>query len=111
VTSTVVIGGYCTLPECLMTITRRANSAKVLRSSTSAKLYSYETLRERLAQDLRHMAAALGPCIQEAHAVVGQRHFARQRYGAAAQSRDTVCKASEQATQAADLRSYSKVVR
>jgi hypothetical protein len=81
VTSTVVIGGYCTLPECLMTITRRANSAKVLRSSTSAKLYSYETLRERLAQDLRHMAAALGPCIQEAHAVVGQRHFARQRYG------------------------------
>jgi hypothetical protein len=26
------------------------------------------------------MAAALGPCIQEAHAMVGQRHLARQWY-------------------------------
>ena len=67
-TSTVVIGGYRTLPECLMTITHRANSAKVLRASTPTKLYSYETILERLAQDLEDMAAALGQCIQVAHA-------------------------------------------
>ena len=29
------------------------------------------------------MAAALGPCIQEAHAVVGQRHLAGHRHVAA----------------------------
>jgi hypothetical protein len=84
VTSTVVIGGYRTLPECLMTITRRANSAKVLRSRTPAKLYSCETILEWLAQDLQDMAAKLGPCIQEAHTMVGQRHVTRPRHVAPA---------------------------
>ena len=42
-----------------------------------AKLYVYDTLLERLAQDLQDMAAELGPFIQEKHAVVGQRHVAR----------------------------------
>jgi hypothetical protein len=51
---------------------------------TPAKLYVYETIIERLAQDLEDMAAALGEFIQEAHAVVGQRHFARHRHVAAA---------------------------
>jgi hypothetical protein len=51
---------------------------------TPAKLYSCETLLERLAQDLQHMAAELGQFIQEAHAVVGQRHLARHRHLAAA---------------------------
>jgi hypothetical protein len=32
-----------------------------------------DTLLERLAQDLQDMAAELGPCIQQAHAVVGPR--------------------------------------
>ena len=35
---------------------------------------------ERLAQDLQDMAAALGPFIQEAHAMVGQRHFPGHRH-------------------------------
>ena len=39
-----------------------------------------ETLLERLAQDLEHLAAKLLPFIQEEHAVVGQRHVARQRH-------------------------------
>ena len=39
----------------------------------------YVTLLERLAQDLKHMAAELGPCIQEEYAVVGQRDLARHR--------------------------------
>jgi hypothetical protein len=44
------------------------------------RLYVYGTLLARLAQDLDDMAAALGPCIQEKHAVAGQRHLARQRH-------------------------------
>jgi hypothetical protein len=32
---------------------------------------------ERLTQDLKDMAAALGPFMQEAHAMTGQRHPAR----------------------------------
>ena len=39
---------------------------------------------QRLAQDLQDMAAALGQFIQEEHAVVGQRHFARHRHVAPA---------------------------
>jgi hypothetical protein len=42
-----------------------------------AKLYVYDTLLERLAQDLQDLAAALGAFIPEQHAVVGQRHLAR----------------------------------
>jgi hypothetical protein len=37
-----------------------------------------------LAQDLEDMAAALGRFIQEEHAIVGQRHFARHRHVAPA---------------------------
>jgi hypothetical protein len=37
-----------------------------------------------LVQDLQDMAAALGPFIQEEHAVVGLRHLAGHRYVAAA---------------------------
>ena len=39
---------------------------------------------ERLAHDLKDMAAELGPCIQEEHAMVGQRHVARHRHVAPA---------------------------
>jgi hypothetical protein len=42
-----------------------------------ARLYLYDTLIERLAQDLEDMAAALGQLIQEEHAIVGQRHVTR----------------------------------
>jgi hypothetical protein len=79
VTSTVVIGGYRTLPECLMTITRRANSAKVLRSRTPAKLYSCETILQRLTQDLNDMAAKVGDLVEKEYTVVSQRHLARHR--------------------------------
>ncbi len=44
---------------------------------TPARLYLYDTLLQRLAQDLQDMAAELGELIQEEHAIVGQRHFAR----------------------------------
>ena len=65
-------------------IDRAAKPLKLLLFSTPARLYVYDTLLERLAQDLQDMAAALGPFIQEEHAVVGQRHLAGHRYVAAA---------------------------
>jgi hypothetical protein len=48
------------------------------------RLYLYETLLEGLAQDLEDMTAALGPFIENEHAVVGQRHLARHGHVAAA---------------------------
>jgi hypothetical protein len=77
VTGTVVMGGYRALPECLTTITRRANSAKVLRSRTPAKLYVYDTLLQRLARDLQHMTPELGKLIQTEYAVMCQRYVPR----------------------------------
>jgi hypothetical protein len=44
------------------------------------RLYVYDAVLERLPQDLEDRAAALGPCIQAEHAVVGQRPLARQRH-------------------------------
>jgi hypothetical protein len=69
---TVAVDGYRPLTEFCTAITRRANSAKVLKSRTPARLYVHETLLERLAQDLQDMAPELGPFIQEEHAIVGQ---------------------------------------
>jgi hypothetical protein len=45
-----------------------------------ARLYVYDTVFERLAQDLEHMTAKLGQFIQEEDAVVGQRHLAWHRH-------------------------------
>jgi hypothetical protein len=61
-----------------------ASATSAVRFMTFGRLYSDDTLLERLPQDLQDMAAALGPCIQAAHAVVGQRHLARQRHVAPA---------------------------
>jgi hypothetical protein len=47
-------------------------------------LYVENTLLERLAQNLKDMAAKLGQFIQEAHAMVGQRHVTRHRHVAPA---------------------------
>jgi hypothetical protein len=88
VTVTVLGGGYRALLESLTVITRRANSAKELRSRTPARLYVYETILERLPQDLQDMAAELGPCIQEEHTMVGQRHLARHGHMAPADQPD-----------------------
>jgi hypothetical protein len=71
-TATVVIGSYRPLPEPPKVVSRAANAAKTLKLRTPAKLYIYETLLERFAQDLEDMAAALGPFIQAEHTVVGR---------------------------------------
>jgi hypothetical protein len=72
-TATVVTGSYRPLPKPPKFVSRTANAAKTLTLRTPAKLYSRKPLLERLPQDLQDMAAALGPCIQEEHPVVGQR--------------------------------------
>jgi hypothetical protein len=71
VTITVLVDGYCTRPDSLTLSSRAAKAVKVLIFSTPAKLYIYDTLLERLAQDLEDMAAELGQFIQEEHAIVG----------------------------------------
>ena len=63
------VGGYRAPPESFMATTRMANSAKMLRFRIPAKLYSSETLLERLAQDLEDLVGARGPFLQEEHAV------------------------------------------
>ena len=42
------------------------------------RLYVYDTLLQRLPQDLQDMAAELGVFIQKEHTIVGQRHVARR---------------------------------
>jgi hypothetical protein len=77
------MGSYWTRAERLAASSLRAKPAKSQRFMMFWRLYVCETLLERLAQDLQDMAAALGPCIQEEHAIVGQRHLAGHRYLAA----------------------------
>ena len=76
VTVTVVVDSYRTRPEPLKVSSRAAKVARRLRSSTYAKLYVYDTLLKRWVQDLEDMPPALRPFIQEAPAVVRQRHLA-----------------------------------
>ena len=80
----MVVCGYCRLPKPNEVMSRAAKVAKTLKSSTPAKLYVYETIRERSSQDFEHMAPKFRQLIEEEHAMVGQRHFARQRHMAAA---------------------------
>jgi hypothetical protein len=77
VATTVVVARYRALPESLTSTPRTARPARLLRSRTRGRLYSCDALLKRLAQDLEHMTAKLGPFIQEEYAVVGQRDFAR----------------------------------
>ena len=71
VTATVLTYGYHARPEPLKAIIRAAKSVKALRLMTRGRLYLENALLDRLAQDLQDMAAELGPCIQEEHAIVG----------------------------------------
>jgi hypothetical protein len=52
---------------------------------TCGRLYLYDTLLQRLAQDFEHVVAELRPLVQKEDAVVRPRHFARHRHLAADQ--------------------------
>jgi hypothetical protein len=79
VTGTVLARGYRPFAVVAI-ITFSANVAKRQSFTTPANLYLYETILQRLPQHLQHIAAELGPFIQEEHAMVGQRHVARHRH-------------------------------
>jgi hypothetical protein len=55
---------------------------------TCGRLYVYDTLLERLAQDLQDVAAELRERIQAEHAMMRQRHVARHRHLAPADRPD-----------------------
>ena len=61
-----------------------ARATNAVMSSTHAKLYSCDTLLQRLAQDLEDMPPELRPFIDEENAVVRPRHLARHGEGPAA---------------------------
>ena len=74
-TITVLMDGYGTRPDPLTLSSHTASVARRLRFRTPAKLYvynMYNTLLQRLASDLEHVAAALGERIQEGDAVIGR---------------------------------------
>src|SRR5262245_52000177 len=78
-TVTAVMGGYYPLPRSLTAIHRPAHSTRVLRSRTCGRLYAYDALLERLAQDLQDVATELRQLIEKEHPVIRERHVARQR--------------------------------
>jgi len=78
------MGGYWTPTEGLTASSLKAKLSKSLRLKTLWRLYVYETLLERLAQDREHMTAKLGPFIQEEDTVVAQRHVAGHQHVAPA---------------------------
>jgi hypothetical protein len=79
-------GRYGVLHASFVVTVHAAKVVNLCRSRTPARLYSYDTLLERLAQDFQDVACALGPFIQEAHAVMRPRYAARQRHLAADQA-------------------------
>jgi hypothetical protein len=84
VRTSTVVGGYFALTGRREVMSCAAKAAKALRFMTPARLSVYDTLLERLAQDLEDMAAELGPFIHEKHAMVRSRHVARHRHVAPA---------------------------
>jgi hypothetical protein len=84
----VVMGGSWTRPDRLAVSSRLAMLTKSFGFMTCGRLYVYETLLERLAQDLQDVAAELRLLIQKENPVVRQRHVAWPRHLAPADQPD-----------------------
>ena len=78
-TATALVSGYRPLTASRTAKIRWAKAATVMRFSTPARLYLYDTLLEWLPPALQDVAAARRPCIQAAHPVVREGHLARHR--------------------------------
>jgi hypothetical protein len=59
---------------------RAVRATSLIESMISSRLDRCKTFLQRLAQDAKSMAAALGEFIQAEHAMVDQRHVARHRH-------------------------------
>ena len=79
VAATVMVDGYRALPASLTAIIRLANSPKVWRFRTCGRLYSYESLLERLAEPCEDVPPARRAFVQAAHALGRPRPLSRQR--------------------------------
>jgi hypothetical protein len=79
-----VASPWCAAHDPFPDMTFPANAARTWRSKTPATMYLQDIILEQPAQDLKDMAAALGPFIQEEHAMVHQRHLTRHRHVAPA---------------------------
>jgi hypothetical protein len=79
-TGTMVMGSYSTRPKRLAVNSRTAKLTKSLKFMTLWRLYSYDTLLERLAQDLQDVAVELRQFIQQEHPVVRPRYVAGPRH-------------------------------
>jgi hypothetical protein len=79
-TGTIIVVRCRALSASLTASIRLANSAKVWKFRTCGRLYSENTLLERLAQDCQHVACARGQFIQKEPAVVRPRHVAGHRH-------------------------------
>jgi hypothetical protein len=75
-TATVLMGGYWTRTEVLTVNSRLAKQAKSPKFMTLARLYSYDTLLEGLAEDFQNVAAKLRELIEKHNTMVPQRHLA-----------------------------------
>jgi hypothetical protein len=78
------MGRYDTRPELLAVSSRLAKPIISLKFRMLWRLYLYDPLLQRLAQDLEAMSFELGEFIGEEDAMVGQRHLARHGHLAAA---------------------------
>jgi hypothetical protein len=60
--------------------TRSAKAARARKSRSYGRVFFCDAILEQESQDLKPMTPILRACIQDEHAVVGQRHLARQRH-------------------------------
>jgi hypothetical protein len=84
VTATAGMGGDWALVACPALITRAAKAANAWRSRTPARSCLCDPILERLAEPCEDVPPELREFVQAAHAMVRQRHLARQRDLAAA---------------------------
>jgi hypothetical protein len=71
------VDGYWTRPKAFKVGSRAAMAATTWPSTTPGRLYLYDTLLERLAQDFQDVTAELRELIEKQNAFVRQRHLAR----------------------------------
>jgi hypothetical protein len=84
ITATIVVACHWTLPTSCSITTHEVIPVRILRSTTRGRLYSEETLLQRLSQDPQDVTAARRQFIQPAHPVVREGPLARHRHVAAA---------------------------
>jgi hypothetical protein len=66
-----MLDGYWSRAELLKLSSRAANAARTWRSSTPARLYSCDTVLERVAHNLKYIAFECGPLASALNPIMG----------------------------------------